>query len=64
MYLALVSVICKNKEVSTGIGSDSAEAVANSVKELCALLGLSLSCCVGESLILADSKVGSVKLQK
>lgn len=57
-------MICKNKEVSTGIGSDSAEAVANSVGKLCALLCLSLSCCVGESLILADSKVGSVKLQK
>lgn len=34
VVLQLVSVIYKNKEVSTGIGNGSAEAVANSVEEL------------------------------
>lgn len=45
-----LSLICKNNEVSTGVQSGSAETVAKSVEELCVLLGLSLSCCVNESL--------------
>lgn len=48
----------KKNKVSAGFGGGSAEAVANSVEELCALLGLSLSCCLGEPLIPNDSKAG------